>query len=229
MATLPLYTYNSSFLILNSSMLLLHSLILGSLVGYCCGSIPSAYLLTRWKAGLDLRREGSRNIGARNAFEVTGNRSIGRWVLAADILKALLPVLVFELLGLSQPLLVLLPALVLGHCYPVWLLFHGGRGLATSAGALLLVNPAAVIAWLVLYAIFQRIREDVHFSSVMASGGALLLLLLLPFRVIEATTFSMSGLEHEAPQLTLSIGIIVLVILSRHIEPMVQRVRKRRV
>src|SRR5665213_1274061 len=104
-------------------MLSLHSLLLVGIIGYFIGSIPSAFLITKWKTGIDLRNEGSRNIGAMNAYEVTGKRSIGQLVLMADVLKGLIPVLIFELIRPGNPattnaLLVLLPALVLGHCYP---------------------------------------------------------------------------------------------------------------
>ncbi|MFI5201843.1 MAG: glycerol-3-phosphate acyltransferase [Candidatus Kapaibacterium sp.] len=207
-------------------MLSLHSLLLGGTTGYVIGSIPSAYLITKWKAGLDLRKEGSRNIGAMNAFEVTGKRSIGQLVLAADLLKGLLPILAFELAGWSQPLLVLIPALVLGHCYPVWLRFHGGRGLATSAGALALVHPAAVLIWLLIYGIAKLIRDQVHFASIIASGGALLVLLVLPINLIEATTLAISGLRQNGSDLRISIGVVVLIILSRHIEPFLAMIRK---
>jgi acyl phosphate:glycerol-3-phosphate acyltransferase len=208
-------------------MLSLHSLLLGGIVGYVIGSIPSAYIITKWKAGLDLRQEGSRNIGALNAFEVTGKRSIGSLVLTADLLKGLLPVLAFELAGLSQPLLVLIPALVLGHCYPVWLRFHGGRGLATTAGALALIYPAAILLWLAIYGITKRLHDHVHFASIIASGCALLILLLLPIHFIEMTTLAMSDLEHNGPDLQISIGVVVLIILSRHIEPLLAMIRGR--
>lgn len=208
-------------------MLSFHSLLLGGIVGYLIGSIPSAYLITKWRTGIDLRQEGSRNIGARNAFEVTGNRSIGQLVLAVDILKGLLPVLGFEFAGWPQPLLVLIPALVLGHCYPVWLRFHGGRGLATTAGALALVNPAAPLVWLLIYGITIKFRDHVHFASIIASGGALLLLLVLPIHFIEATTLAITGLQHSGSDLQISIGMVILIILSRHIEPFLAMIRSR--
>lgn len=208
-------------------MLSLHSLLFGGILGYLIGSIPSAYLITKRKAGLDLRQEGSRNIGARNAFEVTGKRSVGQLVLAADILKGLLPVLAFETAGWSQPLLVLIPALVLGHCYPVWLRFHGGRGLATTAGALALVNPTALLVWLLIYGITIKFRDHVHFASIIASGGALLLLLIVPISFLEGTTLAIAGLQHFGSDLQISIGVVILIILSRHIEPFLAMIRSR--
>ncbi len=215
-------------------MLSLHSLLLGSILGYFIGSIPSAYLVTKWKTGQDLRRLGSRNIGARNAFEVTGNRSIGAIVLVADLLKGLIPILAFELEGWLAPIPVLVPALVLGHCYPVWLRFHGGRGLATSAGALALVNPAAVAVWILFYGLTKKLMPtdkwdgfDVHFASILASGGVLTLLLIVPHPLLEMTSLSMSGLAGNSGAVQISVGIVVLIILSRHIEPVIQMLRER--
>ncbi len=206
-------------------MISLHSLLLGGIMGYVIGSIPSAYLITKWKTGIDLRREGSKNIGARNAFEVTGNKSIGSVVLAMDILKGLLPVLAFELAGLEGALAILIPALVLGHCYPVWLHFHGGRGLATITGSLLLVNPIAIIFWLLVYAVANKLSNHVHFAIIMACGAALLLILVLPGDVLEFTILAISGLNHAAREFQVGVGVALLIILSRHIEPFLDLVR----
>jgi acyl phosphate:glycerol-3-phosphate acyltransferase len=194
--------------------------------GYFIGSIPSAYIITKSKTGVDLRREGSRNIGAMNAYEVTGKKLIGSLVLAADFLKGLLPVVVFELMGLSSALLVLMPALVLGHCYPVWLRFHGGRGLATAAGALLPVIPAAVILWLLVYMLTKRVANQVHIGATAATIAVGLLLWLLPASSIESATFSFSGLSNSIESLKISISVLILVILSRHVEPLLAHFRK---
>ncbi len=209
------------------SMLSLHSLLLGGIVGYAMGSIPSAYLITKWRAGLDLRQWGTGNIGAMNAYDVTGKRSIGTLVFIADFLKGMLPVLAFELLGWSGPLVVLLPTLVLGHCYPVWLRFQGGRGLATTAGALILVHPAAVFLWLALYGLSKKFWDNVHGASVLACGGALLFLLLLPISFIQKTTLPISGLADSGLLVRASIGVMVLIILSRFLEPFLELLRRR--
>ncbi|HEY3876790.1 MAG TPA: glycerol-3-phosphate acyltransferase [Candidatus Kapabacteria bacterium] len=201
-------------------MLSLHAILLGGIVGYLCGSIPSAYLITRWKTGRDLRREGSRNIGARNAFEVTGDKTIGTLVLAADLLKAVIPVHVFEYHHWTAALLVLIPSLVLGHCYPISLRFHGGRGLATAAGAMLLLNPIAILLWLFIYLLTNKLTRQVHFSSVIACGAALLAVMALPKNFLSAITLSFSGLDGMIPTLRISLGVMVLIILSRHVEPM---------
>jgi glycerol-3-phosphate acyltransferase PlsY len=204
----------------------LSDFLISGIVGYLIGSIPSAYIITKLKTGVDLRKEGSRNIGAMNAYEVTGKKSIGSLVLAADFLKGLLPVVVFELMGLSSALLVLMPALVLGHCYPVWLRFHGGRGLATAAGALLLVIPTAVIVWLLVYMLTKRVVNQVHIGATAATIAVGLLLWLLPASSIESATFSFSGLSNSIEPLKISISALILVILSRHVEPLLAYFRE---
>jgi glycerol-3-phosphate acyltransferase PlsY len=213
------------------NMISLHVLLLGGIAGYFIGSIPSAYLITKWRTGMDLRREGSGNIGSRNAFEVTGDKSIGAITLVMDLLKGLLPVLVGEIVLPGNPattdqvLPILIPALVLGHCYPVWLKFHGGRGLATLAGALLLVNPIAIVFWLFVYLISNRFSRHVHFSIIMACGAALLMILVLPLPALEQTILAISGLDHSGRQFQISVGVALLIVLSRHIEPFLELVR----
>jgi glycerol-3-phosphate acyltransferase PlsY len=206
-------------------MLSLHALLLGGITGYLIGSIPSAYLITKWKAGIDLREMGSKNIGARNAFEVTGDKSIGTIVLVMDLLKGLLPVLAFEISGSTSALAILIPALILGHCYPVWLRFHGGRGLATIAGALMLIDPIAIVIWLLVYLVSVRISKHVHFAIIMACGAALLLLIVLPAPILEQTIWTINGLKFAGRQFQVSVGVALLIILSRHIEPFLELVK----
>lgn len=203
------------------------SLLLGGLLGYLIGSIPFAYIIMRRKSGIDIRKHGSGNVGALNAFEVSGAKSIGQTVLALDMLKGFLPVLVFELLGDSSPLIVLIPALVLGHCFPVWLGFRGGRGLATAAGALLLVSPGVVVLWGVVYLLGRRMQDNVHFASVLATCVTLILLLLIPVEMISSATLPFSGLGQLGAQLLLSISLALLIILSRLIGPFWAFVKQR--
>ena len=195
------------------------SLVLGALVGYLIGSIPFAYIITRAKTGLDLRRLGSRNIGATNAFEVTGQRSIGRTVLALDILKGLLPVLACELFGVQDALPTLIPALILGHCYPVWLRFHGGRGLATIAGAFSIVNPAAVVIWGLTYIVAKKVSGNVHISAATASLVDLLLAWIVPTAMVATTTLALSGLQPYPTTLSITASLSLLIVISRHVEP----------
>jgi glycerol-3-phosphate acyltransferase PlsY len=210
-----------------------HALVLGGMIGYFIGSIPFAYLFTKWRTGKDLRYEGTGNIGTANAFDVTQDKRTALLTLAADILKGLLPVLAFEIAGRiahdaeSEVLFALIPALILGHCYPIWLRFRGGRGLATSAGAIVLVNPAMVATWCILYLLARRIKDDVHFGSIVATGGAMAAILLVPLSFIDRTTLSIANIPPSAiHELAISVAVALLIILSRHIEPFIALVKR---
>ena len=116
--------------------------LLAALIGYLLGSIPFGYLLTR-AAGLgDVRAQGSGNIGATNVLR-TGSKKLAAATLLLDLAKGLAPVLIARAL-FNQPDTMLAAALgpvpaaalfaVIGHCFPVWLKFKGGKGVATNAG-----------------------------------------------------------------------------------------------
>ena len=167
-----------------------------------------------------------------NAFEVTGKKSVGSLVLVLDLLKGFLPVVAFEWGWPGNPattnysLLVLIPALVLGHCYPIWLRFHGGRGLATTAGALMPVIPSVVIVWLLIFLLTKRLIDQVHIDASVATLAIAILLWALPVSSIERATLSFSGLSNAIEAIRFSISALILVILSRHVEPVIGYFRK---
>ena len=152
--------------------------VLGALVvGYLFGSIPSGYLLAR-AAGLgDVRKIGSGNIGATNVLR-TGNKGLAALTLILDALKGTLPVLLAShYLGLYPALLAGLGAF-LGHLFPVWLGFKGGKGVATYLGVLIgLAWEGAIVfavAWLLVAAITR-------FSSLAALVAAVAVPVALVF------------------------------------------------
>src|SRR5688572_31082347 len=102
-------------------------------VAYLVGSIPFAYLLTR-RRGIDLRDVGSGNVGAANVLRTTGVRA-AVLAMVLDALKGVLAVIVAQRVapGATTPMVAGL-ASVIGHIYPVWLRFRGGKGVATAAG-----------------------------------------------------------------------------------------------
>lgn len=133
-------------------------LLLGLLVSYLLGSIPTAYIFGRITQGIDLRQHGSGNLGATNAFRVLG-KGIGSMVLILDILKGTLAVLLVKYffynkaLNISEHLVLCIAAIavVSGHNWTIFLKFKGGKGIATSLGAL--IAFAIVIerfAWVVI-------------------------------------------------------------------------------
>jgi len=132
--------------------------------GYLCGSIPFGVLLTRLSGGPDLRGIGSGNIGATNVLR-TGRKGLAAATLAGDMLKGTVAVLIVgHLLG-EQPAIVAGLGAFLGHLFPVWLNFRGGKGVATYIGLLLgLAWPAAIV----FCAIWLLIAALTRYSSLAA-------------------------------------------------------------
>jgi acyl phosphate:glycerol-3-phosphate acyltransferase len=155
--------------------------------GYLIGSIPTAYLVVRLRAGLDLRTEGSGNVGALNSFYVTQSKSTAIIVGVLDGLKGLIIAFAAgQFLGgsfWSQSLALL--SGIIGHNYPVWLRFHGGRGLATAAGGMFAIGIIYTITWCVTWFISFKIIKDIVIANVIAIVLAPILMLLIPSTWIE--------------------------------------------
>jgi acyl phosphate:glycerol-3-phosphate acyltransferase len=122
------------------------------LLGYLAGSLPFGVWVTRWARGVDVREQGSGNIGATNVARVAGKK-LGVLVLFLDAAKGALPVLLaLRMLPDSPRVHVAVGvAAFLGHCFPVWLKFRGGKGVATAAGVLLVLVPWAALAGFAVY------------------------------------------------------------------------------
>tara|TARA_B100000678_G_scaffold50269_1_gene39943 strand:+ start:492 stop:1070 length:579 start_codon:yes stop_codon:yes gene_type:complete len=124
---------------------------------YLIGSIPFGFLLTKFFLKKDIRDIGSGNIGATNALR-TGNKAIGYSTLSLDILKAVLPVIFIKF---NYPDYIYLSSLCvfIGHVFPLWLKFKGGKGIATYVGILFCLNLMFglifIFTWLIIYLIFK--------------------------------------------------------------------------
>ncbi|MCG8453007.1 MAG: glycerol-3-phosphate 1-O-acyltransferase PlsY [Spirochaetales bacterium] len=145
------------------------------LLTYLIGSIPFALLFVRWKTGLDVREVGSGNAGTTNVFRVAGWK-IGVMVLLADFLKGFLPVFLFPLWLSSidagfesflAPLLI--GAVVLGHVFPLWASFRGGKGVACGAAALVASWPWAAPIGLLSFFVTLMVTRYVSVSSLVAA------------------------------------------------------------
>ncbi|MEE4153044.1 MAG: glycerol-3-phosphate 1-O-acyltransferase PlsY [Erythrobacter sp.] len=152
--------------------------LLAALLGYLSGSIPFGLLLTR-AAGLgDVRQIGSGNIGATNVLR-TGNKGLAAGTLLLDLLKGLAPVIAAGMIWAGETGEVAKAfaagGAVIGHCYPAWLGFKGGKGVATNAGvAFGLAWPiglAYALVWLAVLGIF-RISSLAGMSAVVAAAAA---------------------------------------------------------
>jgi glycerol-3-phosphate acyltransferase PlsY len=160
---------------------------------YLLGAIPFGYLLVRWKTGADVRSQGSGNIGATNVMRTSG-RGAGIATLLLDIAKGYFAVWMAARLSHGDPLWTSAAAVavMLGHAYPVFLRFKGGKAVASLVGAFLALAPAALAATAVIFlgvGIWTR-----HISLASIVGAAVLplavwLLLLPPWPVMAAAVF----------------------------------------
>jgi glycerol-3-phosphate acyltransferase PlsY len=144
-------------------------LMLASLLfGYLCGSVPFGLILTRMAGLGDVRNIGSGNIGATNVLR-TGNKKLAAATLLADALKGTVAVVAArEFIGMEAALIAGLGAF-LGHLYPVWLKFKGGKGVATYLGVLLGLAPVMV---LVFAAVWLGMAKVFRYSSLAALAAA---------------------------------------------------------
>ncbi len=145
--------------------------ILGFAISYLIGSIPFGLILTRFFGAGDLRTIGSGNIGATNVLR-TGRKSLALATLILDALKGALPVWIGgSLFGPDMAIVAGLGA-ILGHCFPIWLKFNGGKGVATAAGVILALTPLAGLLALVVFLVFVTLTRYVSLSSLLAAVSA---------------------------------------------------------
>ena len=158
---------------------MIFSAVMAIIIGYLLGSIPFAYIASRLKKGADIRQVGGGNVGALNTLREIGLLP-GLVVLIADIAKGSVAVLIAVWLGL--PLIWIFVAgfaAVIGHNWPIFLKFKGGKGAATTIGVLLTLSPAEFAISFAIMAIVIVITSNVRLAIVV--GLALLPLIIWQF------------------------------------------------
>jgi len=154
------------------------------IISYLMGSIPFGFILTKIFLKKDIREIGSGNIGATNALR-TGNKLIGYSTLLLDIIKAIIPVLYVKI---NHPELIYIASLCafLGHVFPVWLKFKGGKGVATYVGILFTINIFLgfifCVSWLLIFLISK-------YSSLSSLIGSLTIPVYIFFNDQMSNTF----------------------------------------
>jgi glycerol-3-phosphate acyltransferase PlsY len=181
-------------------------------VAYLLGAVPFGLIVSRWVKGVDLRTIGSGNIGATNAVRAMGRRW-GFAVFALDFLKGFAPVFLAQFLGVAAhevPLLQVLcgTAAVLGHCYPIYLGFKGGKGVATGCGAIVAIDPIVFV-----------IGGLVWVATRLTTGFAGLASIMMGIAFPIATWFR-GGTEHK--ELFVGALLLMFLIVMRH-RPNIQR------
>jgi len=140
-------------------------------VGYGLGSIPTGLLIARWQAGVDIRQHGSGNIGMTNVLRAVG-KGAAVLTLAGDLAKGMIPVLL-ACVWLTSPWTIGLVALaaIIGHTYPLFAGFQGGKGVATSLGAFILLLPGPLLIACVVFAGCVAFRRQVSLGSLAAAAA----------------------------------------------------------
>ncbi len=138
-----------------------------ALVSYLLGSIPFGFLLTKLFLKQDIRNIGSGNIGATNVLR-TGNKLIGFSTLFLDILKAVIPI-IFIKYNFPDFIFISSLSVFLGHVFPVWLKFKGGKGVATYVGILFCINYILGFVFIVSWFIIFLLSKYSSLSSLLAS------------------------------------------------------------
>ena len=136
-------------------------------IGYLIGSIPFGFILTKVFLSRDIRDIGSGNIGATNALR-TGNKLIGYSTLILDILKAVIPIL-FIKMQFPEFIFISSLAVFLGHVFPIWLKFNGGKGVATYVGILFCINYILGFFFIATWLVVFFISKYSSLSSLLAS------------------------------------------------------------
>jgi glycerol-3-phosphate acyltransferase PlsY len=146
--------------------------LLTPLIAYLFGSIPFGYLIVRWQKGIDVRATGSGSIGATNVMRNLGILGfVSTFIL--DVGKGTAAVLLVSKLTDHDARWVAAAAVaaVLGHCFPVWLRFHGGKGVATGVGVFLALAPVQVVLVLAIFAVLVAIWRYISLGSVIATAA----------------------------------------------------------
>ena len=167
---------------------------------YLLGSIPTGLLLGKMY-GVDVRKAGSGNIGATNLYRTVG-RKIGVITLIGDCLKGMLPVLLAWKLGMGEPVQAWVGlAAFCGHVFSIFLLFKGGKGVATALGVYLALSPLAVLGALALFVILVAVWRYISLGSIAAAAAMPVIIWCRP---------------HSTELLAATAIISVIVIIKHH-------------
>src|SRR5918994_638317 len=145
--------------------------LIGFAIAYLIGSIPFGLLLAKAGGAGDVRRIGSGNIGATNVLR-TGRKGLALATLALDMLKGALPVwLGYRYFGPDIAVVAGLGAVV-GHCFPLWLGFRGGKGVATAAGGVAALTPLVALIVVALFVAIVLLTRYVSLASILGAAAA---------------------------------------------------------
>jgi glycerol-3-phosphate acyltransferase PlsY len=180
----------------------------GLVIGaYLLGSVSFSYLIVKAREGMDVRTVGSGNAGATNVLRASG-KGPAATVLLLDVIKGVLAVVVARAADAAPPVVgAAAVAVVVGHVFPVFLGFRGGKGVATSAGAMGALAPAAMLFTLALFALLVTWKRYVSLGSMVAAAA---------FPLFAWTGQRLGWVKDEDPWLIAASAAIALIVVVRH-------------
>jgi acyl phosphate:glycerol-3-phosphate acyltransferase len=183
-------------------------LVVGIVLGsYLLGSVSFSYLIVKIKEDMDVRTVGSGNAGATNVMRAAGKKAAAL-ALLLDIAKGITAVIVARAVGATPPVVGgAAVAVVLGHVFPVFFGFRGGKGVATSAGALGALAPTALFLSLIVFVLLVYWKRYVSLGSLMAATS---------FPVLAWAGQRMGWVEGPDPSLILASAAIALLVVVKH-------------
>lgn len=188
------------------------------LIGYFVGSFPTGFLLLSRTRKIDIRKTGSGNVGAMNAYEVSGSKWIGIMTMVIDMIKGMVAVALCSLLFGSDILYTGIAgcAAIAGHNYSIWLKGKGGRGLATAAGAMLILGWIFFVTWCALWLIWYALSKHIHVANIAATILSPVAMMVTPSALLSAVVPANTDLR----KFIILCCTISAIVLLRHVEPM---------
>lgn len=181
-----------------------------AVLAYFMGSIPTGVIIGKKLKGIDIREVGSKNTGATNAYRVLGPK-IGIAVLLLDILKGFIPVACANYLSqmgmFSKSLIVLIGLIaIIGHTFSIFIKFKGGKGVATSIGVFLALEPFVIFVILIIFIVIVWLTRYVSLGSIIGAA-------IFPF-----LCYFMPGIFEQEPNIpVVAVGVLVSVyIIWKH-------------
>ncbi|WP_455538489.1 glycerol-3-phosphate 1-O-acyltransferase PlsY [Terrisporobacter sp.] len=154
------------------------------IIAYLLGNISTSYIVAKRLIGVDIRTQGSGNAGSTNVLRTLGKKA-GALTFIGDVLKGMIAVLIARLIAYIVHLdqttcaYIAVVAVVLGHNYPVFLGFKGGKGVATSLGSMLAMNPVVALTCLGFFIIIVAITKYVSLGSILGIGLSPILMIII--------------------------------------------------
>lgn len=201
-------------------------ILISAILGYFLGSLPTALITGKIVKGIDLREYGSKNLGATNAGRVLG-RKYFFIVLFIDAFKCILSMLLSYVIylmffkNIDTTIFTIAISLagtsaMIGHCYPIFAQFKGGKGVSTALGYILITSPICGVAIVLTFIITFLIKRYISLSSIMGAIMAILYTWIMYFIFQESYSFVWYGFEYNIGYCIITTVFALTVIIKHH-------------